>query len=389
MSQLNDKFLEYAKALLETAESDLNASKFLWHCNYQAQSVFYLQQSTEKMFKAFRSMYQYLFIEFSEFITEELIASSSSRVTNLIPYLTLLNLRLKDRKLDIKGLENLLKKEYSHDLKEGLKAEIDELKKELEYDKVILKGIFSQLQYTNITNNIDSVISLVKTKLLSPQDIQQNIEKELKDIKETIETINAAPSLIKAVLQVLVGKNQPSSISFQRSSGNNINLEDIILDIILNKVLPSILTVLILPFELYKIASYLAKFEENSRYPRINNGNIEIPKDIICKEFSNHPNIYDNLYEVIKEILNNFKKTNQFLLYIHNIVIQRNYSRDSILNDILGLIGLINNNFPELLPNMLQIIKNSANKDKIDENGIGQLVNELIKTPEKSDLKGN
>jgi len=146
MSPPNDKFLEYAKALLETAESDLDASKFLWDCNYQAQSVFYLQQSTEKIFKAFRSMYQYLFVEFPEFITEELIASSNSRVTNLMPYLTLLNLRLKERKLNIKGLEDLLKKEYSHGLKKGLKGEIDELKKELEYDKVILKGIFSQLQ---------------------------------------------------------------------------------------------------------------------------------------------------------------------------------------------------------------------------------------------------
>jgi len=378
MSQPNDKFLEYAKALLETAESDLDASKFLWDCNYQAQSVFYLQQSTEKIFKAFRSMYQYLFIEFPEFITEELIASSNSRVTNLIPYLTLLNLRLKERKLDIKGLEDLLKKEYSHGLKKGLKGEIDELKKELEYDKVILKGIFSQLQYTNITNNIDSVIYLLINNLLSPQGNQQNIEKELKDIKGIIESINNVTSF----LQKFVGeiKKQPSSIPLQSSSRNSINLVNIILD----EVLPSILTVLILPFELYNIASYLAQFEENSRYPQINNGNIEIPQDIIRNWSNNYSSIYGNLYEVIKEILNNFKKTDQFLLDIHYIVIQRNYSMDSILNDILDFIDFINNIFPILLQqNILQKIINIINKDKIDENDIEQLANELIKTLEK------
>lgn len=378
MSQPNDKFLEYAKALLETAESDLDASKFLWDCNYQAQSVFYLQQSTEKIFKAFRSMYQYLFIEFPEFITEELIASSNSRVTNLIPYLTLLNLRLKERKLDIKGLEDLLKKEYSHGLKKGLKGEIDELKKELEYDKVILKGIFSQLQYTNITNNIDSVIYLLINNLLSPQGNQQNIEKELKDIKGIIESINNVTSF----LQKFVGeiKKQPSSIPLQSSSRNSINLVNIILD----EVLPSILTVLILPFELYNIASYLAQFEENSRYPQINNGNIEIPQDIIRNWSNNYSSIYGNLYEVIKEILNNFKKTDQFLLDIHYRVIQRNYSMDSILNDILDFIDFINNIFPILLQqNILQKIINIINKDKIDENDIEQLANELIKTLEK------
>ena len=378
MSQPNDKFLEYAKALLEIAESDLDASKFLWDCNYQAQSMFYLQQSTEKIFKAFRSMYQYLFIEFPEFITEELIASSNSRVTNLIPYLTLLNLRLKERKLDIKGLEDLLKKEYSHGLKKGLKGEIDELKKELEYDKVILKGIFSQLQYTNITNNIDSVIYLLINNLLSPQDNQQNIEKELKDIKGIIESINNVTSF----LQKFVGeiKKQPSSIPLQSSSRNSINLVNIILD----KVLPSILIILILPFKLYNIASYLAQFEENSRYPQINNGNIEIPQDIIRNWSNNHSSIYGNLYEVIKEILNNFKKTDQFLLDIHYRVIQRNYSMDSILNDILGFIDFINNIFPILLQqNILQKIINIINKDKIDENDIEQLANELIKTLEK------
>ena len=378
MSQPNDKFLEYAKALLETAESDLDASKFLWDCNYQAQSVFYLQQSTEKIFKAFRSMYQYLFIEFPEFITEELIASSNSRVTNLIPYLTLLNLRLKERKLDIKGLEDLLKKEYSHGLKKGLKGEIDELKKELEYDKVILKGIFSQLQYTNITNNIDSVIYLLINNLLSPQGNQQNIEKELKDIKGIIESINNVTSF----LQKFVGeiKKQPSSIPLQSSSRNSINLVNIILD----EVLPSILTVLILPFELYNIASCLAQFEENSRYPQINNGNIEIPQDIIRNWSNNYSSIYGNLYEVIKEILNNFKKADQFLLDIHYIVIQRNYSMDSILNDILDFIDFINNIFPILLQqNILQKIINIINKNKIDENDIEQLANELIKTLEK------
>jgi len=378
MSPPNDKFLEYAKALLETAESDLDASKFLWDCNYQAQSVFYLQQSTEKIFKAFRSMYQYLFIEFPEFITEELIASSNSRVTNLIPYLTLLNLRLKERKLDIKGLEDLLKKEYSHGLKKGLKGEIDELKKELEYDKVILKGIFSQLQYTNITNNIDSVIYLLINNLLSPQGNQQDIEKELKDIKGIIESINNVTSF----LQKFVGeiKKQPSSIPLQSSSRNSINLVNIILD----EVLPSILTVLILPFELYNIASCLAQFEENSRYPQINNGNIEIPQDIIRNWSNNYSSIYDNLYEVIKEILNNFKKTDQFLLDIHYRVIQRNYSMDSILNDILDFIDFINNIFPILLQqNILQKIINIINKNKIDENDIEQLANELIKTLEK------
>ena len=378
MSQPNDKFLEYAKALLETAESDLDASKFLWDCNYQAQSVFYLQQSTEKIFKAFRSIYQYLFIEFPEFITEELIASSNSRVTNLIPYLTLLNLRLKERKLDIKGLEDLLKKEYSHGLKKGLKGEIDELKKELEYDKVILKGIFSQLQYTNITNNIDSVIYLLINNLLSPQGNQQNIEKELKDIKGIIESINNVTSF----LQKFVGeiKKQPSSIPLQSSSRNSINLVNIILD----EVLPSILTVLILPFELYNIASCLAQFEENSRYPQINNGNIEIPQDIIRNWSNNYSSIYGNLYEVIKEILNNFKKTDQFLLDIHYRVIQRNYSMDSILNDILDFIDFINNIFPILLQqNILQKIINIINKNKIDENDIEQLANELIKTLEK------
>ena len=378
MSQPNDKFLEYAKALLETAESDLDASKFLWDCNYQAQSVFYLQQSTEKIFKAFRSIYQYLFIEFPEFITEELIASSNSRVTNLIPYLTLLNLRLKERKLDIKGLEDLLKKEYSHGLKKGLKGEIDELKKELEYDKVILKGIFSQLQYTNITNNIDSVIYLLINNLLSPQGNQQNIEKELKDIKGIIESINNVTSF----LQKFVGeiKKQPSSIPLQSSSRNSINLVNIILD----EVLPSILTVLILPFELYNIASCLAQFEENSRYPQINNGNIEIPQDIIRNWSNNYSSIYGNLYEVIKEILNNFKKADQFLLDIHYRVIQRKYSMDSILNDILDFIDFINNIFPILLQlNILQKIINVKNKDKIDENDIEQLANELIKTLEK------
>jgi hypothetical protein len=378
MSQPNDKFLEYAKALLKTAESDLNASKFLWDCNYQAQSVFYLQQSTEKIFKAFRSMYQYLFIEFPEFITEELIASSNSRVTNLIPYLTLLNLRLKERKLDIKGLEDLLKKEYSHGLKKGLKGEIDELKKELEYDKVILKGIFSQLQYTNITNNIDSVIYLLINNLLSPQGNHQNIEKELKDIKGIIESINNVTSF----LQKFVGeiKKQLSSIPLQSSSRNTIKLVNIILD----EVLPSILTVLILPFKLYNIASYLAQFEENSRYPQINNGNIKSPQDIIRNWSNNYSSIYGNLYEVIKEILNNFKKTNQFLLDIHYRVIQRNYSMDSILNDILDFIDFINNIFPILLQqNILQKIINIINKDKINENDIEQLANELIKTLEK------
>ncbi|MEJ2780609.1 hypothetical protein WIW89_06855 [Stygiolobus sp. CP850M] len=378
MSQPNNKFLEYAKALLETAESDLDASKLLWDCNYQAQSVFYLQQSTEKIFKAFRSMYQYLFIEFPEFITEGLIASSNSRVTNLIPYLTLLNLRLKERKLDIKGLEDLLKKEYSHGLKKGLKGEIDELKKELEYDKVILKGIFSQLQYTNITNNIDSVIYLLINNLLSPQGNQQNIEKELKDIKGIIESINNVISFFQKFVGEI--KKQLSSIPLQSSSRNSINLVDIILD----EVLPSILTVLILPFKLYNVASYLAQFEENSRYPHINNGNIEIPQDIIRNWSNNYSSIYGNLYEVIKEILNNFKKADQFLLDIHYRVIQRNYSMDSILNDILGFIDFINNIFPILLQlNILQKIINIKNKDKIDENDIEQLANELIKTLEK------
>jgi|GEM_PF-3599416 len=378
MSQPNDKFLEYAKALLETSESDLDASKFLWDCNYQAQSVFYLQQSTEKIFKAFRSIYQYLFIEFPEFITEELIASSNSRVTNLIPYLTLLNLRLKERKLDIKGLEDLLKKEYSHGLKKGLKGEIDELKKELEYDKVILKGIFSQLQYTNITNNIDSVIYLLINNLLSPQGNQQNIEKELKDIKGIIESINNVTSFFQKFVGEI--KKQLSSIPLQSSSKNSINLVNIILD----EVLPSILTVLILPFKLYNVASYLAQFEENSRYPHINNGNIEIPQDIIRNWSNNYSSIYGNLYEVIKEILNNFKKADQFLLDIHYRVIQRNYSMDSILNDILDFIDFINNIFPILLQlNILQKIINVKNKDKIDENDIEQLANELIKTLEK------
>ena len=378
MSQPNDKFLEYAKALLETSESDLDASKFLWDCNYQAQSVFYLQQSTEKIFKAFRSIYQYLFIEFPEFITEELIASSNSRVTNLIPYLTLLNLRLKERKLDIKGLEDLLKKEYSHGLKKGLKGEIDELKKELEYDKVILKGIFSQLQYTNITNNIDSVIYLLINNLLSPQGNQQNIEKELKDIKGIIESINNVTSFFQKFVGEI--KKQLSSIPLQSSSKNSINLVNIILD----EVLPSILTVLILPFKLYNVASYLAQFEENSRYPHINNGNIEIPQDIIRNWSNNYSSIYGNLYEVIKEILNNFKKADQFLLDIHYRVIQRNYSMDSILNDILDFIDFINNIFPILLQlNILQKIMNIKNKDKIDENDIEQLANELIKTLEK------
>jgi len=378
MSQPNDKFLEYAKALLETSESDLDASKFLWDCNYQAQSVFYLQQSTEKIFKAFRSIYQYLFIEFPEFITEELIASSNSRVTNLIPYLTLLNLRLKERKLDIKGLEDLLKKEYSHGLKKGLKGEIDELKKELEYDKVILKGIFSQLQYTNITNNIDSVIYLLINNLLSPQGNQQNIEKELKDIKGIIESINNVTSFFQKFVGEI--KKQLSSIPLQSSSKNSINLVNIILD----EVLPSILTVLILPFKLYNVASYLAQFEENSRYPHINNGNIEIPQDIIRNWSNNYSSIYGNLYEVIKEILNNFKKADQFLLDIHYRVIQRKYSMDSILNDILDFIDFINNIFPILLQlNILQKIMNIKNKDKIDENDIEQLANELIKTLEK------
>ena len=378
MSQPNNKFLEYAKALLETAESDLDASKFLWDCNYQAQSVFYLQQSTEKIFKAFRSMYQYLFVEFPEFITEELIASSNSRVTNLMPYLTLLNLRLKERKLNIKGLEDLLKKEYSHGLKKGLKGEIDELKKELEYDKVILKGIFSQLQYTNITNNIDSAIYSLINNLLSPQGNQQNIEKELKDIEGIIESINNVTSFFQKFVGEI--KKQLSSIPLQSSSKNSINLVNIILD----EVLPSILTVLILPFKLYNVASYLAQFEENSRYPQINNGNIEIPQDIIRNWSNNYSSIYGNLYEVIKEILNNFKKTDQFLLDIHYRVIQRNYSMDSILNDILGFIDFINNIFPILLQkNILQKIINIINKDKIDENDIEQLANELIKTLEK------
>jgi len=381
MTQPDKTFLEYAKALLETAESDLNASKLLWDNNCQAQSLFYLQQSTEKIFKAFRSMYQYLFIEFTEFITEELIASNNSRVTNLIPYFILLNLRLKERKLDIKGLEDLLKKEYSHGLKKGLRGEIDELKKELEYDKVILKGIFSQLQYTNITNNIDSVISRVKTNLLSPQSNQQNIEKELQDIKETINFIAIALLL----LQGLVGEyeKQLLNIPLQGSPENSINLKNVIF----GKVLPSILTVLILPFELYYIASYLVQFEENSRYPQISNENIVIPQNIISEWSNNHSNIYDNLYEVIKEILNNFKKANQFLPDIHYRVIQRNYSIDNILNDILDFIGFIEMRF-EILLNILQKIKNIANKGKIDENSIGQLINELIEMLE-SDLKGN
>ncbi|QGA54571.1 hypothetical protein GFS03_08320 [Sulfolobus sp. E5-1-F] len=349
MSKPDDKFLEYAKAFLEVAESDLQASKLLWENNYQAQAVFYLQQSTEKMFKSFRSMYQYFLVEFFGTITEELLASSSSKLNNLKTLLQSLNKGFKDRKIDIHGLEGSLRKDYSHDLQKGLAKDMEELRGRLNSNKDIFKEIFSLLGYANLADSVDGVVNWLQTNLLSSDSVAKSKGQKINDIDLKLKSFNDVASALEICFDQFI---QPlARLSQDKPSSNQISS-------ILHMVPRALFSILILPLDLYEIAFYLADFEQKSRYPQAdsNNKTITTPANIISKEFSNK-GLYDQIYIIAEKILDNFKKTNDFLFKLHEKITQVNYPIDNVVDDLLRLMKLFNSLVPEL-KNSIQGFKN-------------------------------
>jgi len=118
---MTNAYVSCADLLLEEAKRDLEASRLLYDGKYIEQSLFYLQQATEKAHKTFRCAIQYLF----QSVPEKIGECMESKLTQSSPYYPLVyTVTYYIKQLKIDDIEKFLKEKYSHDTINGFYEEL-------------------------------------------------------------------------------------------------------------------------------------------------------------------------------------------------------------------------------------------------------------------------
>ncbi|MEJ2779396.1 HEPN domain-containing protein [Stygiolobus sp. CP850M] len=130
---MTNAYVSCADLLLEQAKRDLEASRLLYDGKYMEQSLFYLQQATEKAHKTFRCVMQYLFQSVPENIGE----CMESKLTESSPYYPLIyTITYYIKQLKIDDIEKFLKEKYSHDTISGFLKSLKSLIRSLSFLKI-------------------------------------------------------------------------------------------------------------------------------------------------------------------------------------------------------------------------------------------------------------
>ena len=316
------RFIEYARGLLDAARHDLTVSKLLWDKKIEPLALFHLQQAAEKMVKALSSMYQFIFVELASYIIEniidELMKNSNNTVLNFYldentknsveTLLELLRLRVGDLRISIKDFENKLKKEYSHEVANGITKDLKRMKDELKYFIGVLKVLFAVLGLSRANIYIDKFTNWVENELLSPNIV--SLSGSSRDFAQDVDKMNRGLQLVDTLADAFnecISKmpEKLSKLKFlstnQTDLLNKWNKVD-------NRIFDLIISITIFIFYVSKIAKELSYVEQTSRYPTIDNksNNILTPSDSVkgIVALSIYEKVHSLLNKILEEYLN-------------------------------------------------------------------------------------
>ncbi|MFP3234777.1 MAG: HEPN domain-containing protein [Sulfolobaceae archaeon] len=375
---MTNAYVSCADLLLEQAKRDLEASRLLYDGKYMEQSLFYLQQATEKAHKTFRCVMQYLF----QSVPEKIGECMESKLTESSPYYPLVyTVTYYIKQLKIDDIEKFLKEKYSHDTIRGFFEELEEVDKEFKFFKNILIYTLNTISQ-NLGTLIDDMVNIfikniiyVKMKELKNYLGQKHAEEE--HIKRIIEYYNLKNPIGSIILSTYLYNSLKNTL--QNSLNNIMTIFDEKTKEEYDKYLRSMVNSVssaIISYEILVLLNLvLSNYAEASRYPDLKNFKPikdRIPQYIFqnLEQLMNSAKLsldfVEKLVVFIKNIDNNFSyicdkiEKNSIVEVINKIDKTLSiYGKDlsSMLKDINKLINEINNVKP------LKLYSESANSN--------------------------
>jgi len=377
---MTNAYVSCADLLLEQAKRDLEASRLLYDGKYMEQSLFYLQQATEKAHKTFRCVMQYLF----QSVPEKIGECMESKLTESSPYYPLVyTVTYYIKQLKIDDIEKFLKEKYSHDTIRGFFEELEEVDKEFKFFKNILIYTLNTISQ-NLGTLIDDMVNIfikniiyVKMKELKNYLGQKHAEEE--HIKRIIEYYNLKNPIGSIILSTYLYNSLKNTL--QNSLNNIMTIFDEKTKEEYDKYLRSMVNSVssaIISYEILVLLNLvLSNYAEASRYPDLKNFKPikdRIPQYIFqnLEQLMNSAKLsldfIEKLVVFIKNIDNNFSyicdkiEKNSIVEVINKIDKTLSiYGKDlsSMLKDINKLINEINNVKP------LKLYSESANSNML------------------------
>jgi hypothetical protein len=375
---MTNAYVSCADLLLEQAKRDLEASRLLYDGKYIEQSLFYLQQATEKAHKTFRCVMQYLF----QSVPEKIGECMESKLTESSPYYPLVyTVTYYIKQLKIDDIEKFLKEKYSHDTISGFFEELEEFNKEFKFFKNILIYTLNTISQ-NLGTLIDDMVNIfikniiyAKMKELKNYLGQEHAEEE--HIKRIIEYYNLKNPVVSNILSTLLYNFLMNIL--QNSLNNIMKIFDEKTKEEYDKYIRSMVNSVssaIISYEILELLNLvLSNYAEASRYPDLKNFKPikdRIPQYIFqnLEQLMNSAKLsldfVEKLVVFIKNIDNNFSyicdkiEKNSIVEVINKIDKTLSiYGKDlsSMLKDINKLINEINNVKP------LKLYSESANSN--------------------------
>jgi len=351
---MTNAYVSCADLLLEEAKRDLEASRLLYDGKYIEQSLFYLQQATEKAHKTFRCAIQYLF----QSVPEKIGECMESKLTQSSPYYPLVyTVTYYIKQLKIDDIEKFLKEKYSHDTINGFSEELKEFDKEFKFFKKILIYTLNTISQ-NLGTLIDDIANIVIKKL---------IYVNMKELKNYLGQKHAEEEHIRRIIEYYNLKNPIVSKILSEYLYN-------ILKNILQNFLNNIMTIFdektkeeydkylrimvnsfssaIISYEILVLLNLvLSNYAEASRYPDLKN--FKPIKDRIPKY------ILQNLEQLMNSAMLSLDFIEKLVVFIKNIDNNFSYICDRIeKNSIIEVINKIDETLSIYGKDLSSMLKN-------------------------------
>lgn len=381
------RFIDYARGLLDAAKHDLTASLLLWDKRIEPLALFHLQQAAEKMVKALSSMYQFIFVELASYIIENIINDTMKNSNNTVlnfyldentknsveTLLELLRLRVGDLRISIKDFENKLKKEYSHEVANGITKDLKRMKDELKYFIGILKVLFAVLSLSRANMYIDKFTNWVENELLSPNIV--SLSGSSRDFAQDVDKMNRGLQLVNTLTVAFnecISKMHEKLSKLKFLSNNQTDLLNK-WNKVDNRIFDLTISITIFIFYVSKIAKELSYVEQTSRYPTIDNksNNILTPSDSVKGIVA--LSIYEKVHSLLNKIL---EYLNKAIDYIYEKYLKLNELM-SDLNQILNFLvwlSYLSRSY------MAVVIYNNEIKAKVDDitSRVDKMINDIF-----------
>ncbi|BDC17421.1 hypothetical protein [Acidianus sp. HS-5] len=329
LNATNNLYLDCASLFLSQSKRDLEVTKKIYTDNYIEHYVFLLQQSNEKLHKAFVCILQYILqdipLTIGKCLEEKLRKTNSPYyplVVAIVNHLESLKMR------DSGSLENYLKSRYSHNVVKGFYNEIEQFLIQFKYFKDVLISTIRTLLPPAVGLSSNIIELYRKTVYREKEDIEELIKDKNLDKNYLINSIllftvvlesKDIEELKEKMIEMAVEYLEPVKDLLKEFFPEFPNPNEFA------KYIASISVSFLKIYLQYKLMIFinlvLAKYAEVSRYPNLSKG--KLPSEIIQQDMQNNLDILikatDILSNFIDNVLNNMIK-------IHN---------DLISNDVL------------------------------------------------------